>query len=59
MGSPDKTILKATGQQSVASMVDEGLSPSWIRQARVVLSLVFQAAVRDGLIARDVTHKVK
>ncbi len=46
-------------QQWVASMVDEGLSPSWIRQARVVLSLVVQAAVRDGLIARDVTQRIK
>jgi integrase len=46
-------------QQWVASMVEEGVSPSRIRQAHVVLSLALQAAVRDGLIARDVTNKIK
>lgn len=40
-------------------MIDEGLSPSRIRQAHVVLSLVLQAAVRDGVVARNVAQGVR
>jgi len=40
-------------------MLEEGLSPSRIRQAHVALSLVLQAAVRDGVVARNVASDVR
>ena len=46
-------------QAWVGEMIEEGLSPSRIRQANVVLSLVFQAAVRDGIVARNVAQGVR
>jgi integrase len=46
-------------QAWVGKMIEEGLSSSRIRQAHVVLSLIFQAAVRDGIVARNVAQGVR
>nr|MBA2599686.1 hypothetical protein [Actinomycetota bacterium] len=43
----------------IGAMVSEGLSPSRIRQAHVVLRLVLESAVRDGLVIRNATIGVK
>lgn len=46
-------------QSWIAAMEADGLSPSRIRQAHVVLQQVLDAAFRDGLIARNAAHGVK
>ena len=46
-------------QEWVNGMQAEGLSPSRIRQANIVLGLALQAAVRDGVIARNVARGVR
>jgi integrase len=46
-------------QQWVGSMERAGLSASRIRQAHVVLGQILDAAVRDGLIARNAARGVK
>jgi hypothetical protein len=46
-------------QAWVGEMIEEGLSPSRIRQAHVVLSLILQAAVRDGIVARNAAQGVR
>lgn len=53
------SIRPSDVQAWVGEMLEEGLSPSRIRQAHVVLSLVLQAAVRDGVIARNVANGVR
>ncbi len=40
-------------------MLDEGLSPARVRQARQVLHAALEQAVTDGLIARNPTERVK
>ena len=40
-------------------MQAEGLSPSRIRQANIVLGLALQAAVRDSVIARNVARGIR
>jgi integrase len=56
---PMASIRPSDVQAWVGEMLEEGLSPSRIRQAHVVLSLVLQAAVRDGVIARNVASGVR
>ncbi len=53
------SIRPSDVQAWVGEMFEEGLSPSRIRQAHVVLSLLLQAAVRDGVVARNVAHGVR
>lgn len=43
----------------VGAMVVDGLSPSRIRQAHVVLRLLFESAVRDGYLTRNPALGVK
>jgi integrase len=43
----------------VGEMQEEGLSPSRIRQAVIVLSQALDAAMRDGRVARNATKGVK
>ena len=43
----------------VGGMVADGISPSRIRQAHVVLRLIFDAAVRDGYLIRNPASGVK
>ena len=43
----------------VGAMVADGLSPSRIRQAHVVLRLVFESAVQDGYLTRNPAVGVK
>lgn len=53
------SIRPSDVQAWVGEMLEEGLSPSRIRQAHVVLSLVLQAAVRDGVVVRNVASGVR
>ena len=53
------SIRPSDVQAWVGEMIAAGLSPSRIRQAHVVLSLIFQAAVRDGIVARNVAQGVR
>jgi integrase len=48
-----EAIAPSDVQTWIGSMRSEGLSPSRIRQAHVVLSMILDAAVREGLIVRD------
>ncbi|MGH9040200.1 MAG: tyrosine-type recombinase/integrase [Acidimicrobiia bacterium] len=56
---PLASLMPSDVQAWVGDMLEEGLSPSRIRQANVVLSLVLQAAVRDGVVARNVANGVR
>ncbi len=46
-------------QTWVGAMQGEGLSPSRTRQAVDILRQVLDAAIRDGMVARNATHGVK
>jgi integrase len=46
-------------QAWIGDMEAEGLSPSRIRQAHVVVCQVLDAAARDGLVARNAAHGLK
>jgi integrase len=46
-------------QEWVNGMQAEGLSPSRIRQANIVVGLALQSAVRDGIIARNVARGIR
>ena len=48
-----RSILPSDITTWIGSMVADGLSPSRIRQAHVVLRLVLDSAVRDGYLARN------
>ncbi|MGH8991991.1 MAG: phage integrase central domain-containing protein [Acidimicrobiia bacterium] len=48
------SIRPSDVQAWVGAMIGEGLSPSRVRQAHVVLSLVLKAAAREGVVARNV-----
>ena len=53
------TLAPSDVQAWVNEMRAEGLSPSRIRQAVIVLSQALDAAIRDGRIARNVTKGIK
>jgi integrase len=57
--TPLASLRPSDVQALVISMEREGLSSSRIRQAAVVLGLVLDAAMRDGLVARNVARGVK
>jgi integrase len=50
------TLRPSDVQNWIGGMVDEGVSTSRIRQAHVVLSRMLKAAVRDGLVGRNVAQ---
>lgn len=52
-------ISTAAVREWVASMIEEGLSAAWTRQALQVLHASLNVAVDDGLIARNPTDRVK
>lgn len=54
-----RAVTAPAVREWIASMVDEGLSPARIRQARQVLGALLQVAADDGLIARNPTDRVK
>lgn len=54
-----RTIKPSDITTWVGDMVSGGLSPSRIRQAHVVLRLVLENAVRDGLVMRNAAVGVK
>lgn len=54
-----RQISPAVVREWVSAMVDDGLSPARIRQARQVLSAVLAQAVADGLVVRNPAAGVK
>jgi len=54
-----RRITTAAVREWVSAMVDEGLSPARVRQARQVLHAALDVAVEDGLIARNPADRVK
>lgn len=54
-----KALRQDMIQKFVNSMTDEGLSPSTVISAYKLLSTALETAVDDGLLVRNVSHKVK
>jgi integrase len=58
-GMPLAQVRASDVQRVVGRMEGDGLAPSSIRQAIVVLAQVLDAAERDGLVVRNVARGVK